>query len=445
MGLTVRPAGAIISGGEQRIEEAGHSTSPLFFLTHYGPEWIDNRMWKLVLVFAIILVLLNRRWSLEYVLPLGSVLLGLLYALTPLDILKQIGFALIDIKTLRLVAAVLLITSLGELMRELKSMQRLVDSLQALAGDPRLVLAIIPALIGLLPMPGGAMMSAPMVDEIGNQLDLPAHRRTFLNYWFRHVWEYVFPLYPALILFSSIVGIPLSRIALAQAPLTVGALAGGALLGLRGIGGPVEARTKLARPHRGEDLRQLGLSIWPIALVIVLSLGFQLELAASLVLAILLMTLVHRVKIRTLGTVLLRSLSPRRALLVFSIMVFKQMVTASGAAEGASAAFAALGVSPILTCAAVPLMVGLVTGLALPMVGISLPLVLPIIAGTEQYANLALLAYSAGFIGVLLSPMHLCLALTREYFRSAWAPLYRLLLPSAAILALAATVAWFIA
>jgi len=370
-------------------------------------------MWKLVLVFAFILILLNRRWNLEYVLLLGSLILGLLYSLAPLDILKQAWIAVIDIKTLRLVAAVLLITSLGELMRELRSMQRLVDSLQALAGDPRLVLAIIPALIGLLPMPGGAMMSAPMVDEVGTQMDLPAHRKTFLNYWFRHIWEYIFPLYPALILL--------------------------------GIGGPVGAQAKLARPQRGESLQQLALSIWPIALVIVLSLGFQIELAISLVLAILLMTLVHRVKLRTLGTVFLHSLSARTGFLVISIMIFNQMVSASGAAESATATFAAWRIPPILTSAAVPLMVGLLTGLALPMVGISLPLILPIIAGTEQYAGYVTLAYTAGFAGVLLSPVHLCLALTREYFKSEWAPLYRLLLPSVAILAVAAAVAWFIA
>jgi hypothetical protein len=161
--------------------------------------------------------------------------------------------------------------------------------------------------------------------------------------------------------------------------------------------------------------------------------------------SILLLTLLHRVSLPVLGRVLYRSLSPRRAILVFSIMIFNQIVSASGAAESASAAFASWGISPIVTSAAVPLIVGLVTGLALPMVGISLPLVLPIIAGSEQYLGLVCLAYTAGFIGVLLSPMHLCLALTREYFEAAWAEMYRLLVPASAILVAAAAVAWFIA
>jgi integral membrane protein (TIGR00529 family) len=289
------------------------------------------------------------------------------------------------------------------------------------------------------------MMSAPMVEEIGTQLNLSAERKTYLNYWFRHVWEYVFPLYPALILVSGIVVIPLSRVALVQAPLTVGAIIAGVLVGMKGIGRQDNGENASSRLRRRDSLRQLALSIWPIVMVIVLSLGFQLELALSLLVSLLLTTLMHRIRLNTLGRVLLRSLSPRTALLVLSIMIFNQMVAASGAAESASATFAAWGISPVLTSSGVPLLVGLLTGLALPMVGISFPLLLPLIAGSERYAAHVALAYGAGFIGVLLSPMHLCLALTREYFKAAWAPLYRLLLPSAAIVALAAAVAWTIA
>jgi integral membrane protein (TIGR00529 family) len=402
-------------------------------------------MWKLALVFALIVFLLSRRWNLAYVLLLGSALLGLLYDLAPLAILHQAGIAAIDLKTLRLVAAVLLITALGELMREVQSMQRLVDSLQTLVRDPKLVLAIIPALIGLLPMPGGAMMSAPMVAELGTQLQLTAERKTYLNYWFRHVWEYVFPLYPALILLSGIVSIPLSRLAIAMAPLTTAAICAGILVGLRGMRRQGKGPSQVSRLRRQESLRQLGLSIWPIVVVIVLGLGLQLELALSLIVALSLMALIHRIRLRTLAAVLLKSLSPRRALLVFSIMIFNQMVSASGAAASASATFAAWGISPIVTCSAVPLLVGLLTGLSLPMVGITFPVLMPLVSGHEHYVGLVALAYSAGFAGVLLSPVHLCLALTREYFEAAWTPLYRLLAPSVAMLALGAAIALVIA
>ena len=138
-------------------------------------------MLKLVIVFGLIILLFSRHWNLGYVLLIGSALLGLLFGLLVPEILEQGLAAALDLKTLRLVAAVLLITALGELLTEVGSMQRLVSSLQELFADRRLVLVSIPALIGLLPMPGGAMLSAPMIQEIGSGLKLSPERTPSLN------------------------------------------------------------------------------------------------------------------------------------------------------------------------------------------------------------------------------------------------------------------------
>jgi hypothetical protein len=401
-------------------------------------------MLKLAFVFGLIILLLSRRWNLGYVLLLSSALLGVLFGLPVLEILEQGLVATLDSKTLRLVAAVLLITTLGELLREVASMQHLVSSLQELVSDRRVVLASIPALIGLLPMPGGAMLSAPMIQEIGTELELGPERKTYLNYWFRHVWEYVFPLYPALVLAGGVMDIPLSRLMLAQAPLTLSAIVAGTLVGLRQIGRLKESRTVAEGSGRWHSLQVLALSIWPIALVITLSLGLGLELALSLAVAIALVVVVNRVKPRSLGRVLQRGLSLRIALLVFSIMIFKQMVEVSGAADALSATFMAWGIAPVVVAVAVPFALGILTGVAVSMVGIGFPLLLPFLAGSEVYLNHAVLAFAAGFIGVLLSPVHLCLALTRDYFHADWAPLYRLLLPSVALLGATAVGLWFI-
>jgi integral membrane protein (TIGR00529 family) len=397
-------------------------------------------MLELSVVCGFIILLLSRRWDLGVVLLLGSVLLGLLFGLSVPEMLEQGLIAVLDVETLRLVAAVLLITTLGELLREVASMEQLVSSLQELIADRRVVLASIPALIGLLPMPGGAMLSAPMIQEIGAELRLSPERKTYLNYWFRHVWEYVFPLYPAPILAAGIMDIPFSRLMLAQIPLTLSAIVAGALVGLRQISRSGEAGTA----GRWHSLQVLASSIWPIALVIVLSLALGLELALSLAVAIVLVAIVHRVELRSMGKVLQQGLSLRTALLVFSIMIFKQMVEASGAADAFSETLLAWGIAPVAITVAVPAALGLLTGFVASVIGISFPLLLPFISGSGVHLNYAVLAFAAGFIGVLLSPMHLCLVLTREYFHADWLPVYRLLLPSTALLGAVAVGLWFI-
>jgi hypothetical protein len=47
-------------------------------------------------------------------------------------------------------------------------------------------------------------------------------------------------------------------------------------------------------------------------------------------------------------------------------------------------------------------------------------------------------AYVAGFIGILLSPTHLCLAMTRDYFGAEFRGIYRLLAAPVACLFVAA-------
>lgn len=401
-------------------------------------------MWKLGLVFALIVLLLSRRWNLGIVLLVASALIGLLYGLPPLDILREAGIAAIDVTTLRLLAAVLLISALGELLSEIRSLERMVNALQGLLRDPRLVMAVVPALIGLLPMPGGAMLSAPMIQEIGTQQELSAERKTFLNYWFRHVWEYVFPLYPALILAAGLMNLRLPTLLLRQSPFTLAAIAGGTVVGLRTIRGHNPTTHNLEEHGQRYHLRELAISIWPIVLVIALSLGFGLELALGLVAAIALTTIVHRVPCRSLLDVLKRGFLPRLVILVLGIMIFKQMIEASGAADGLSSSFASLGLPPAVTVVAVAGATGLLTGLAMSMVGIAIPLLLPIIGSDGTQISLAILAYVAGFIGILLSPMHLCLALTREYFGAKWLKLYGMLVPAAGILTATAAILWFV-
>ncbi len=397
-------------------------------------------MLELGIVFGFIILLLSRRWDLGLVLLLGSTLLGMLFGLSVPEMLEQGWIAALDVKTLRLVAAVLLITALGELMRHVASMEQLVSSLQELIADRRVVLASIPALIGLLPMPGGAMLSAPMIEEIGAELKLSPERKTYLNYWFRHVWEYVFPLYPAPLLAAGIMDIPYSQLLLAQIPLTLSAIVGGALVGLSQI----DRSEKAGTARRWHSLQVLASSIWPIALVIILSLGLGLELALSLAVAIVLVALFNRVGFRSMGRVLQQGLSFRTALLVFSIMIFKQMVEASGAADALSGTLLAWGIAPVAVTVAVPGALGLLTGFVSSVIGISFPLLLPFLSGSGVHLNYAVLAFAAGFIGVLLSPMHLCLVLTRDYFHADWMPLYRLLLPSVALLGATAVALWFI-
>ena len=150
----------------------------------------------------------------------------------------------------------------------------MVEALKNLVRDPRLILAIPSAFIGLLPMMAGAMMGAPIVEEAARRWNLTAAWKTFFNYWFRHIWEYSWPLYINLILAAAIIQVPIKKICLTQFPFTVLAAAAGLVVLFRNV--------PYLPPEENDgrsfmDVVRVFWSIWPIFLTIILIFVFQIE------------------------------------------------------------------------------------------------------------------------------------------------------------------------
>lgn len=391
---------------------------------------------KLLAVLAGILFLLWRKWNLGVVLVLASLVIGLLFGEPLLGLLRDGWLTISDSTTIRLVAIVTLILALGALLKATAQLDGLVRSLGELFPDARLTLAVLPMLIGMLPMVGGAMFSAPMVGEVGDRLSLDGERRTFVNYWFRHVWEWVLPVYPSFVLAAALVGLSPRTLAVAQWPLTAVAIVAGVLVGLV----PIKGRAAPSTNPKGRNgsLLLLAQSIWPILLVIVLSVALHVDLILSLVVTITLLVLIAQLSVRRVWQILRQEVSLKLVLLILSVMLFRQVMESTGAVDSIPNALTNAGVPVPLILFSIPLLAGLLTGLAAGAFGISFPVILPLLTAGGMNLGAVALAYAGGFIGVLLSPLHLCYSLTREYFKAEWGGSYRLLIPATLTLVLTA-------
>jgi integral membrane protein (TIGR00529 family) len=389
---------------------------------------------KLAGVLLLIVILLRLRWNLGLVLLLAAALTGLLFGRPPTRLVLDALGAVLDPLTLRLVAIVLLITFLGEILRSTLQLEGLIRSLSGLFSDRRWLLALLPMLIGLLPMVGGAMFSAPMVQEAATGLDISRERRTFVNFWFRHPWETVFPLYPSLVLAAGLMGTTVQTLAITQIPLFLAALAGGILFGLLGI--RREASNDV-RPGLGATLHLLLKSIWPIVLVLALSVVLGVDLILSLLLTIAALIVARRLGPRRLWA-LARGMPFGTVPIIAGAMIFRRVLETSSAVEVVSTAFAGLGIPLALVVFCVPMLAGLLTGLAVAAFAIGLPIVFPLCGPDLVGSGYGLLAYAGGFVGLMLSPVHLCLALTRVYFGAGWGGVYRRLVPAATLIVVAA-------
>ncbi len=384
---------------------------------------------KLLVVIAIIIFLIRKKWNLGYIILLSSLLLGLLFGLDPKEIGINFVQAIMDPITIRLIGIIVLVLLLSSILKRIESLKDIVDSLQKLVKDYRLILAFIPSFLGLLPMPAGAMFSAPMVKEIGDRAGLNPEEDTFVNYWFRHIWEFVWPLYPSIILVSALLGVEVREIIIVQLPITLIALMLGLIWEQRYLKRD-EASDK--RGDFGLNIKKLFFSIWPILLVIFLVIIIKIDLLISLITVIVSLILLNRSKMKTgvIIEIIKKDIPLNIVVLIAGIMIFKRMLETTGAIMVIPGFFTELGVHPLVILFFIPFLIGMLTGITSAFVGIGFPVLLPfIVVQGEVNLNYVMFAFVSGYMGQMLSPMHLCLVVTNDYFKADTGKIYKMLIP----------------
>ncbi len=393
-------------------------------------------------VLSVIILLLRRNVSMTVVMPVGAGLLALLYMLPPLRFAEAAWMAVAAPKSLEMTATLALTMVMENILRTTGMLGKMVSSLSAAIKDRRIVMASLPAMIGMLPSPGGAVFSAPMVGEASRGMDVSGEQKALINYWYRHIWEYVSPLYPGIILASGLTGISTRQLFLAHLPFALTVIFGGAIFCFRGIPSSAE-KTAPAGNAKLKNIWQFLLMSSPILISLLLVVIFNVSSVIALAGGVLVLFIAHRYPPDGIVKVLRESLSYKALLLVLGIMFFQEVLRSTGAIAGISAFFASSALPVPLVVAVIPFIAGIMTGLTVGYVGITFPLLLPLMGAGHPSLWLESLAFASGFAGVMLSPVHLCFVLTREFFEADTAVVYRrLLVPSILVLA-AAVIPWF--
>jgi hypothetical protein len=376
---------------------------------------------KIGAAFALIVALLRFRWNLGLVMLAGAIFLGALYRVGPALQARVILRSGLDPVTVNLVTGLMLIMVLENIIRKRGLLKRMMEAVVNVARDRRIAMAVLPGVIGLLPSAGGAAFSAPMVQEAAADAEAGPERKAFINYWFRHIWEYISPLYPGIVLAAAVTKIPLGKLMLSQLPLPLAVVGVGALLGFRGMTiGAVRGK------RNREELGALFVTLLPITVSIVLVAVFKWPLALAMIAIVTVMLLFYRYSARELMTTLRESVSVNVMLMVVGIMAFKGMLDATGAIEALPVFFRQSGLPAGVVLFALPFIVGLLTGLTVGFVGATFPIITAMLGGAPDPASITF-AFASGFAGVMLSPTHLCLLLTVKYFKADLAGTYRLL------------------
>lgn len=375
---------------------------------------------RLVIVLALIVLALQRKLSVGITLVGAGLVTALLYWVPPLALWRGYADLLQSSRFISLTAVIVLITTLGRLLQELGALEHLTASVRDLPGGNRTAAGLLPPLVGLMPMPGGSLLSAPLV---GNVLSADRYRpefRTVTNYWFRHIVEFSWPIYPGLILTEAITGMKVGNVALLQLPLALAMAAIGAACYLRKIESEGRSGASI-----GRSLRGIGAAVWPIPLAIALYGIFKLNLALSVLAAMLILVAAARPNRAQLLAAVRHGFSWKLIILVFGALSFQTVLELAGAVEAIPHLVERFNLPPEPIIFLVPFVSGLLTGMVAPTIAMSYPILAVYLYVPGIAPAYILLAYLATFLGIMLSPTHLCLILTNEFFGSDLAAVYR--------------------
>jgi len=386
---------------------------------------------KVLFAFSLMLAGIRLKAGIALSILAGGLAMALMFGMGIVEWAKVGALALTQEKFLFLAVIVGLILILSDAMERSGQSRRLMDALSGYLTSPRLRLVFFPALIGMLPMPGGAVFSAPMVKTVSENMRVTNGDRAMVNYWFRHIWEVCWPLYPGIILTVSLANITIADLITKTWPGTIVMLATGWFFFLRpGVLGSGELMAP--QPVAVKKKRAVFREGLPLLIAIVGAIGLEAGISALLpsvpfewgVIAGLVGGVVCVMAQNTqLGPAFLRDVITRKSVwnmlfVIVAIFVFKDVMMASGVVEEMSNA-AGSGAALFASAFFLPFLVGMVAGINVAFVGATFPLMLGLLntlGMQDQTVAYLILGTFAGFTGVMVSPIHICFILTCQYF-----------------------------
>jgi hypothetical protein len=393
----------------------------------------------LLLSIAGILILLRLKLAPGLAVFAGCLILSLLI-LPPRQTPGLMLETFTSLATWRLIGIIFCSLALSKLMEIKGLLLQLSRTLEAIG--PKAALHLVPAIMGLVPMPGGALVSATAVKGLVGRLGLSPAQATFVNFWFRHLWEASMPVYPAVVAASVILAVPLREVVTTMLPSIPLIAMAGAVVSWRILKGVTCERSE--RLTGRAFLSQLVRAAWPVMLLVGLVIG-GMEAAFAFALVVVLVCIQQHMSRDEIRKAARYALNPRIMGLLYAVMLYKTIVEQSGAAYSLFEDMSALGVPPAFMLVALPMLMGFATGLSVAFVGISFPLLLPFMGNGMDFSHVALfLAYISGIVGYKASPLHLCLVLTVEYFQARLGDVYRLIIPPLAGIMLVALAAFLV-
>jgi len=414
-----------------------------------------------IIAFIVIIFLIRKKFNFGLSLLMGSFIVGVfsLQAVNPIEIPKAIGKALIydfdkqvfDFQTIELTILLTLIYILAKCMQETGAIKKMIKSLRSIFYKGG-TLGVIPAVYGLMPVPGGALFSAPLIDKEGEKFKLNQSQKNFLNVWFRHIWFPIFPVSSAMMLIISadFANIDIYELIVANFPAFIAFI----IIGLIFLKFYIK---KIPTPKIIPKKEYSGLIylLPPIIPIIIYIISFSIFILSGIenlkdfqrsififgvVISIAFLYYLIEIDWKKYYEILKRSVSFNLAFAIIGIMIFRHIIEASDANTIIAEMIGGLPFHAIFIVIIVPLIMGLITGYNFGAIALSYFLVEPFFQFTNlNIIGFASLIFISSLVGYLISPIHLCNVVSSDYLKTDTTRMYKMYIPAVVLLLIVQT------
>jgi len=395
---------------------------------------VDASLALIISIVAILFVLRLRR-NVTLAIVVGAFLLGFL-TLEQRSLLVLYS-TITSSETIKLVVIIISAFTLGFSMQELGLLEELCSSIESLCG--KFSILLLPALVGFLPMPGGALVSAIMINELVKKYQVSPEEATFLNYWCRHLWIPVWPLFPSFILGASIVEVHYLTLIKSGIIVTLPMILASVVF--------LKSYFVFKTPYKRslKNLLRAAFSFYPVLMVIMLSLILRVPLVISLPVTIFVLYLHKKPNLSQVKRIFKQTLDWEILLLIIGVLFYKSLIEYTHAAKLFFWHLKGFDIPESFAAFSLAFVIGIAVGIEVGFAAIVLPITVVFTGFAKGFQPLNFaLVFAGGFMGIMLSPLHLCLVLSAKYYKAYLPRVYKKLIPAAILVSGFAWLVYFL-
>lgn len=301
-------------------------------------------------------------------------------------------------------------------LRKSGSLHGMVVTLRNIFSSNKVTLAFMPAFLGLLPSLGGARFSAPIVQEASDGIAVDDEQKSAINLWFRHIFEFSNPLMPGVILACGIANVSIGDLIDQVGWVTILCFVLGWIFLIIPLKITDPEKATNTQHDRTIDWKSLVLAFGPIVTSFLLIVAFNVQAALAMGLVVVAFIPLYFWFKRPISvkSVFTESLDKKLFFNVICILYFIQLLTVIGTLDEIVSVFNNSSLPQAVIIACLSFIFGVMTGMGQGYIAIVMPIVALMAPGNIVLVGIAMVY---GMAGQMVTPTHLCILVTVEYFK----------------------------